>query len=183
MAEGTREQRAQDKKRRLLDAAERVFFRDGDLGLTVRRLAAEGSTTSQTIYTYFGSRDAVVDGLYARTLADLDDLLTVCEERVGHGDVADVVAPYRAHATERPGQFRMMAEGRGPVGTDPAGLIDRRRRLVDLLAKDGNLVVPAEVALAAVDGFIGAELHETLEHPDQGDELFRSLVAALSTAP
>ncbi len=156
-----------------------MFFRDGDLGLTVRRLAAEGATTSQTIYTYFGSRDAVVDAMYARALADIDALIATCESKADSDEVLHVVVPYRTHALARPGQFRMMSLGRSPSGTDPGSLASRRKRLVSAFAEPGPGVVPAEVLLAAVNGFIDAELHAVLEGIGPSDEVFHAFVGAL----
>ena len=116
MSAGTRKQRSTDKKRRLLDAAERVYYRDGDLGLTVRRLATEASTTSQTIYTYFGSRDAVIGGMYDRILADLDGLLDTIQVVARQASAAEGGSPraavlpltqvYRRHILAKPAQLR-----------------------------------------------------------------------------
>ena len=52
----------------MLDAAERLFVRNGDRGMTVRPLAKEANTTSQTIYTYFGSRDKVIAEMCTRAV-------------------------------------------------------------------------------------------------------------------
>ena len=116
-----------DKKRQLLDAAERVYCSHGNLGLTVRRLAAEGDTTSQTIYTYFGSRDAVIVAMYDRSMAGAQRLLDQLGENLrsaagGEDPRARLVSTalaYRAYCLENPAHFKMLAEGKGPEGTEP----------------------------------------------------------------
>ena len=196
MTGGTRQQRSLEKKRQLLDAAERVYYRDGDLGLTVRRLAAEASTTSQTIYTYFGSRDAVIEAMFERVLGDLDRLLTSVEAgpsawtpgSAGGTGLLDLVGEYRRYCLAHPAQFQILATGRSPEGTDPDEVALRRQRLLGAIHRGGLATAPltdevveggARVLLAAIDGFIRAELDELIES-NAPDKLFADLVAALA---
>lgn len=169
MAGQSRSNRSVEKKRELLDAAERVYYRSGDLGLTVRRLAAEAETTSQTIYTYFGSRDAVVDGMYERALTDLDRLLVNAGSADGSSSSApsfgEVAHTYREYCLRRPAHFQMLLTAKGPEGTDSAHMHDLRDRLVNMV---GNALSCAcqgtigdehvRVMVSAINGFIQAEL-------------------------
>lgn len=189
MSVGTRKQRSTDKKRRLLDAAERVYYRDGDLGLTVRRLASEASTTSQTIYTYFGSRDAVIGGMFERILADLDGLLDTIDVVARQASSAAGSQPraavlplaqvYRRHALAKPAQLRMLATARGPEGTDAAAIVDRRNRLIGIVEQAG-LGGEGAVIVAAVNGFVEAELNHLLATNGQSEVLFAELIAGLT---
>ncbi len=188
MSVGTRKQRSTDKKRRLLDAAERIYYRDGDLGLTVRRLATEAATTSQTIYTYFGSRDAVIGGMYERVLADLDGLLDTIDvvarqasapaESSPTAAILPLTQVYRRHALSRPAHLRMMATARGPEGTESTAIIERRNRLVEIIEQSG---LPGEgaVVVAAVNGFVEAELNQLLATNGRSESLFADLVKGL----
>ena len=190
MSVGTRKQKSTEKKRRLLDAAERVYYRDGDLGLTVRRLASEASTTSQTIYTYFGSRDAVIGGMYERVLADLDVLLDTIEtvarqappaliDGRSRANVLPAAQVYRRHALAKPAQLRMLATARGPEGTDPTELIDRRNRLIAAVEQSSNPGGGA-VIVAAVNGFVEAELNHLLAANGRSETLFAELIGSLT---
>lgn len=190
MSVGTRKQKSTDKKRQLLDAAERVYYRDGDLGLTVRRLASEASTTSQTIYTYFGSRDAVISGMYERVLAELDGLLDTIEivasqsnstaESAARGSLLPVAQIYRRHALSKPAQYRMLATARGPEGTDSTAIIARRERLLTIVERAGDEREGA-MLVAAVNGFVDAELNQLLVTNGRSETLFAELIAGLTS--
>ena len=64
-----------DTARALLDAAERIVEADGVEGLTVRRVAEAGSTTTRAVYTVFGSKDGLVVALGRRAFDLLRDEL------------------------------------------------------------------------------------------------------------
>ncbi len=195
MTVGTREQRSVDKKRRLLDAAELVYFADGDLGLTVRRLAAAASTTSQTIYTYFGSRDSVIDSMYARVLDDLDALLDSLERAAASATaaggaqaspVAEMMLVYRRHALAKPAQFWMLATGISPEGTDRSEIASRRGQIIELIRRfQANPSVgdfssdSPHLLLAAVNGLIEAEIHELIDECEHPEKIFSDFVAGL----
>lgn len=196
LSAGTREQRSAAKKRQLLDAAERVYYRDGDLGLTVRRLAAEASTTSQTIYTYFGSRDAVIEAMYRRALDELDQLLDALERSIGGarpGDgthaIVELASRYRRYSLDKPAQFRMLVTVSGPDGTDPTQIASRRERLLGLVRRAANPEAgegaettgsTPPVVLAAVNGFVEAELHDLVDERHMADKLLGDLVGSLT---
>jgi AcrR family transcriptional regulator len=162
-----------DKKTQLLDAAERVYWELGNLGLTVRRLAAEGDTTSQTIYTYFGSRDAVIVAMYDRILADLAELLARLSDQMGAGSadprvrLVEAAMAYRQYGVDKPARFKMLAEGKGPEGTEPAPILKLRSQLVDVVDRAMTAAgsqtgswsgTGARPALALLHGLIQSEL-------------------------
>jgi AcrR family transcriptional regulator len=184
-----------DKKRQLLDAAERVYCQNGNLGLTVRRLAAEADTTSQTIYTYFGSRDAVIVSMYERAVADLERLLRPLgdELRAASAEhpqarLMDIALAYRRYCLEHPAHFKMLAEGVGPEGTDPAAIIRLQAQLVDLVeqAQLAAGIMPrgmndlgARQAIAPLHGLIQAELSGFLASDVESDTAMRGLIVRL----
>lgn len=127
------------KEERLAAAVESVWLAEGDLGLTVRRLAVASDTTSQTLYTYWGSRDAL--------LAAVADALTAVV--VSWGLLSDG-QQWLAAGLDRPAAWRMMVLGRGPDGH---GAHNTGLRV----ARDQALaVVGGEVGLAQLDGLIVA---------------------------
>jgi AcrR family transcriptional regulator len=180
-----------DKKTQLLDAAERVYCEFGNLGLTVRRLAAEGDTTSQTIYTYFGSRDAVIVAMYDRILADLDEMLTRLGGQLGGaGDakvrLVDTAVAYLSYCAENPARFKMLAEGKGPEGTEPEPVRARQRQLVSLVEGavaaagvplDGWNGNGVRAALALLHGLVQAELNGFVNADDASDSAHWELTA------
>lgn len=202
-------ERSVRKQRQLLDAAERVYHRHGDLGLTVRRLAAEADATSQTIYTYFGSRDAVIDGMYDRITSEVTRLLEVLQGQLvvggddGRAAVSALTAAavtYRRYCVAHPARFSMLSGGHGPEGWDPTPMVELRARLVAMIGKSLAASSDADersrLLLAAWNGLIQAQLDGLVpttgetEPPDRNDdedegpaepadELLGSLVADL----
>lgn len=73
-AVGHRSLPVEDKRELLLDAAERVFCRNGYAGTTMAALAAEAGVTRPTVYAYFASKDEVFAALAARVRRELLEL-------------------------------------------------------------------------------------------------------------
>ncbi|MEZ5412540.1 MAG: TetR/AcrR family transcriptional regulator [Acidimicrobiales bacterium] len=184
-----------DKKTQLLDASERVYCEFGNLGLTVRRLAAEGDTTSQTIYTYFGSRDAVIVSMYDRILADLRDRMLAGVRSELDASAADpasrlvsALTGYYRYSVDNPARFKMLAEGTGPEGTEPGLVRSLQQELVDTVAAGMRAADhdPSGVrqALAQIHGLIQAELDGFIESGALSDGDRQNLVArTLSLVP
>src|SRR5215470_1123439 len=57
--------RVDDQVDEILEAASRILSEEGAPALTVRRIAAEAGCSTMGIYSRFGGKDGVVDGLYA----------------------------------------------------------------------------------------------------------------------
>ena len=187
-------ERTVDKKRQLLDAAERVYCQHGNLGLTVRRLAAEGDTTSQTIYTYFGSRDAVIVAMYDRAVADLERLLRPLGEQLrSAGDeprarLVEIASTYRRYCLDHPAHYKMLSEGIGPEDTDSGTIRKLQGQLVDLFEQaqlaagimpQGMNDLGARQSLAQLHGLIDAELNGFLDPFDDGDPTLNDLLGRL----
>jgi TetR/AcrR family transcriptional regulator of autoinduction and epiphytic fitness len=60
-----REERAAVTRRRILDAARNLFFRDGYAVTTLKGVAAEAGVAVQTVYAVFGSKGAILGELRA----------------------------------------------------------------------------------------------------------------------
>lgn len=63
------------KRRAILDAAERVFLRDGYLAANMDELAALSGVSKQTIYTHFGSKEALFVALVVSMTREVGDSL------------------------------------------------------------------------------------------------------------
>ncbi|MFV0260021.1 MAG: TetR/AcrR family transcriptional regulator [Acidimicrobiales bacterium] len=186
VAPDTKEDRSVRKQRELLDGAERIYLRDGDLGLTVRRLAAEADTTSQTIYTYFGSRDAVLDAMVDRVLGELDQMLDQLETpstQPAEGDRLSAVAVvYSRYSLAHPPRFRMLASAHSPEGWKQDLVAARRHRLVRIV----STMVPdqdeatARILIGAWNGLIQAALDGLVADTSNPGTI--SMVADTSTA-
>lgn len=183
-----------DKKRQLLDAAERVYCQHGNLGLTVRRLAAEGDTTSQTIYTYFGSRDAVIVAMYDRAVADLERLLRPLGEQLRSAGedprtrLVEIALTYRRYCLDHPAHYKMLSEGIGPEDTDAGTIRKLQGQLVDLFEQaqlaagimpQGMNDLGARQSLAQLHGLIDAELSGFLDPQDDSDAALGNLIGRL----
>jgi TetR/AcrR family transcriptional regulator, fatty acid metabolism regulator protein len=77
MAATARQQAAQDKRRQILDAAVRVFARQGFHATRVSDIADDAGVAYGLVYHYFDSKDAVLDTLF---LERWDVMLEVIRE-------------------------------------------------------------------------------------------------------
>ena len=131
----------------MLDAVEAAWWAAGDLGVTVRRIAAHGQAiTTQSIYTYFGSLESAISAATDRAVDDLEQLATSLTP----------VEWYR-YAQARPAQWLMAACGRGPGGQTTS--LDRS---IDRL----QTILGGPVRFAMINGVIAAALHGQLDPAD-----------------
>ncbi|MEZ5945632.1 MAG: TetR/AcrR family transcriptional regulator [Hyphomonas sp.] len=106
--EGTPADRRRQKVRdSILAAAERVFAREGESGLSIRRLADEIDYSPSAIYKYFGSKEELLeelkDAFFKRLLIQVDRVsaaLTTFDERA-----RTCVTTYVETAIERPHHY------------------------------------------------------------------------------
>jgi AcrR family transcriptional regulator len=70
---GRRQRKAQATRRRVLDAAETLFTRDGYATTTVAAIAEEADVAVQTVYAVFGTKRAILTELLAVRVVGDDD--------------------------------------------------------------------------------------------------------------
>jgi AcrR family transcriptional regulator len=71
---GRRERKAAATRRRVLDAAESLFVRDGYAATTIAAIAEEADVAVQTVYAVFGNKRTILTELLAaRVVGDDDD--------------------------------------------------------------------------------------------------------------
>src|SRR5687767_15687178 len=66
---------AGDKRERILDAAERIFARDGFFAAKVADVAREAGVADGTIYLYFKSKDDLLISLFESRMKQVNDEL------------------------------------------------------------------------------------------------------------
>jgi len=70
---GRRQRKAQATRRRVLDAAETLFVRDGYAATAITAIAAEADVAPQTVYAVFGNKRSILTGLLAARVAGDDE--------------------------------------------------------------------------------------------------------------
>lgn len=88
----------------LMDSVEDIWHAQGDLALSVRRLTSASHTTSQAIYTYFGSMDNLLDSAFHRALTELDEATASMQHP----------SDWLRYAVEHPARWQMVQLDRGP---------------------------------------------------------------------
>jgi AcrR family transcriptional regulator len=128
---------------RLIAAALRLLREESPAELTVRRIAKVAGTTTMCLYTGFGSRDGLLDAVYAQGFERLRE--TMARASLG-ADPAEAVwallHAYRAFALANPGLYGLLFERVLP-GFDPSPQV--RRTALDttfglLAAQAGRLL-------------------------------------------
>lgn len=84
----TRSLQADKTRRRIVDAARRLFGRDGYGATTIADIAKEAGVAVQTVYAVFGSKQGILKGLVERAAFGLeyDKLIAAWEEQGAPAD-------------------------------------------------------------------------------------------------
>lgn len=150
-----RQEQASRTRRRVVEAARRLFVRDGYASTTIQALADEAGVAVQTVYAAFGSKLEVLKQLFDTSVVGDDDAGPLAErpdwrswesEQAADAQVelfaranrnvaertADVVGVVAAAATSHPEIARLWEQAE-------AGRYADQRRLADSLARRGNL--------------------------------------------
>jgi AcrR family transcriptional regulator len=166
------EDRSETRKAVAVRAAVEVMWSElGPLGLTVRRIAAEAGTTSQSIYTYFGSVDHAVDAGISRAVDELHGFVMKLAESPAAGGLDGrlaVAVTWRDYCVAFPARYKMTQLGCSPMRSDTGqgvALADIRTRLAGLL--DGTET--GLETLGALNGLIEiyAQAVAATDNPDE----------------
>ena len=99
--------RRQKVREAILTAAERVFAREGESGLSIRRLAEEIDYSPSAIYKYFGSKEELLEELkvafFDRLMAQVDQVPT--DSMSFHDRARACVTTYVGTAIARPHHY------------------------------------------------------------------------------
>jgi AcrR family transcriptional regulator len=67
-------EQAEHTRRRILSAARRLFLRQGYVATTIKAVAAEAAVAPDTVYTAFGGKQGLLEGVWAAAVNDPDSL-------------------------------------------------------------------------------------------------------------
>jgi len=128
---------------RLLDAAWDLLTAEGPAALTTRRIADAAQTTTMSIYSRFGSKEGILEELYAQGMQLLEGELAAIPSRDdARARIMDLGFAYRRFALANPGLYALMFE-RPVAGFDPSA----QTRLDALSSTFGILVAAMEQAI------------------------------------
>jgi AcrR family transcriptional regulator len=172
-----REQQAEQTRLLVLDAAERLFKERGYVGTSIAAVAVEAGVSPETVYGHFGSKRVLLGELFRRAVRGADP-----------APVPEQEVPRRLAAmTDQGEQLRLFAADITPrlergaplvavlaaaAQSDPelaellttlhADRLKNLRVLVDALAANGALRLPANDALDTVWALTSPELQQLL---------------------
>ncbi len=105
---------------RLVDATLQLLREEVPTDLTVRRIATAAGTTTMALYTGFGSRDGLLDVVYARGFEQLGEQMAPAAMVADPAQaVVELLGEYRAFALSNPGLYGLLFERVLP-GFDPS---------------------------------------------------------------
>lgn len=185
-------------RRRLIETAGKLMATEGYHGVSLRVLTKEAGTSTNAVYTLFGSKEALMAEV---VLNELDGLLEIVEAipetEDATTDLLDVVTTYRNFALEKPavfaGVFEVLTEARnadsvaGRINPDVYELDRRMFKPIDEACERVALQKEMEtdardiaVAMwAFMHGYVVLENTNVLSHiADPDDNFFEKAVHA-----
>ena len=92
----------------ILDTASRLLETEGPDALTMRRIASEAGCSTSVLYTMFGGKTGVTDGLWREGFERLRQALQQAEGDGPLGRLAAMGRAYRANALANPAYYTVM---------------------------------------------------------------------------
>jgi len=181
-------------RERLIDAAERLFARQGLEAVTLRQLAAEVGVSPMTPYRYFADKDAILAAVRARAFnrhaAALEAAYDQAADDLAAASMA-VGAAYVDFAFEHPEAYKLMFDITQPSEGDYPELIaaaDRSRRTMtrhlEALAAagkfDGDPLLVGHMFWAALHGPIMLSFSGSLSPGYDARRIIAALTATLA---
>jgi AcrR family transcriptional regulator len=187
---------------RLVGATLQLLRDDIPTDLTVRRIASAAGTTTMALYTGFGSRDGLLDVVYAQGFEQLRERMAPAARVADPAPaILEMLEAYRAFALANPGLYGLLFERVLP-GFDPSpevrstaldttfGLLATQAgRLLGTAVQDAASRKLAYTLWALTHGLVSLELshasrsplaHPALAEPDGQSVLDTALRAALA---
>ncbi|MFV0525915.1 MAG: TetR/AcrR family transcriptional regulator [Acidimicrobiales bacterium] len=166
---------------RLLAAALTILGRDGPAAFTVRNITDEAGCSTTGVYTWFGSKTALVEAVFIEGFESFDrtvsPLIAV--------DLWQTAVAYRSWALSNPTQYLVMF-GRAVPDFQPSDAALERatesfQHLVDGMAVHGadDPIGAAYHAYASVHGYMMLELVDLANVGGDPEELYRAGMARL----
>jgi AcrR family transcriptional regulator len=169
-----RQARSRERLARMLDAAEELLVSEGPGALTTTRVAAAAGVSVGSLYQYLPDKEAIVEALAGRYLADFDALMGALAETAAaarwEDPVGELLDAFAAAYRARPG-YRALWFGREMTPGLRAADRDNKATLADglvvVLASLGVDVgrTPARTGVLVAD----ALLQEAFRSDSHGD--------------
>lgn len=109
--------RRADRRDEILDAAWELAREEGLAGLSLRTLAARVGMRAPSLYSYFGSKDAIYDGMFVRGYEDFRAVLAELpdpDEAGAHALLAASAERFVTFANEDPVRFQLLFQSAVP---------------------------------------------------------------------
>ena len=141
----------EERRERILEAAERAFVRNGFHAATMQHVADEADMSAGNLYRYFPSKEAIVEGLCERDQGER--ARAFAELMAGNGDILEVITTgLRKHVLAKPPEkARLIVEIWAEGGRNPrvaaltraidADVLEGLERLLEA-AKAGGVASP-----------------------------------------
>ena len=158
----TREQRKQDLRRVLLDAAKEIFLREGYDGFSMRKLAAQVGYSAGTIYLHFEGKGELLETLTEDSFSRLASSLAGLKERHEGRDPVEVLRKilytYVEFGVRNPHEYRRALVGQQAKATCAGKIILEtmqqvvRRCVEEARFREVDPVAASEALWATVHG-------------------------------
>jgi AcrR family transcriptional regulator len=161
---------------RITAAALQIVDTEGSQALTMRRLGQALDRKVMTLYRYVPSKDALLDGVVARVLADLAVNPAAADWRQ---ELRNLATCFRALALAHPHAVPLLVTRPliSPLGRRPPATLRPLEDFLDLLIRAGFSPAGALDAYRLFFGFLHGhvldELQDLIEDPDEADDLLR----------
>ncbi|WP_159702935.1 TetR/AcrR family transcriptional regulator [Arthrobacter sp. 18067] len=116
---GLRQRKAERTRQAILNAAWLLFTRDGVAATSIRSVAELAEVSEVTLYTYFGSRQLLVDEVMSKH-ASMDRILAAIAERPASEGPIEVLRAISQHQGDMPDdQFQVSVRIMNLINNDP----------------------------------------------------------------
>lgn len=146
------------RRQLIMDAAQRVFERDGLEKTTIRAIASEAGCTTGAVYPWFSGKEAIYGALLDESLQRLHAHLTeVAIQSPPESAARDAIRAFFSYYAERPTDFTLglyLFRGPGPrgLGRDMDEQLNARLRAsIDLLGQALARTKPWDAATVATE--------------------------------
>lgn len=153
-----REQRALETRRRIIDAARRLFASQGYSGTTMAEIASEANVAMQTIYSQVGSKQNLMLAILDRIeeLAETKAFFQELQQLRAADEMLDTLARFQRRFWEQGRDVVELALGSAPLHADLVHLADLgnqrhkrgQRRVVEQIERTGALRTGLDVERA-----------------------------------
>ncbi len=162
---GNLQQQNDDLKNRLIRLARSAIREKGMAALTLRSIAEQGETSTQAIYTLFGSKEGLIIELYRHWVVELEALLQASASSSPEELMIKTARIYRVQALSDPELFRAGATAkvaeadilgmmfRSPTFALFSGFLEAGMR-AGMFRQTADPVMTAQALWAAVHGAV-----------------------------